>query len=90
MVRRTTSLIEVIAHFRNLRTIGSISSEIRVTVFDPVFEDRSTHLQAVLALLPAFERERCIVFLDPDTGLNPEPKPGSRPQSRGQEQSGPT
>src|SRR6267143_4429388 len=55
---------EVIAHFRNLRTIGSISSEIRVTVFDPVFEDRSTHLQAVLALLPAFERERCIVFPD--------------------------
>jgi hypothetical protein len=25
---------EVIAHFRNLRTIGSISSEVRVTVFD--------------------------------------------------------
>jgi hypothetical protein len=63
---------EVIAHFRNLRTIGSISSEIRVTVFDPVFEDRSTHLQAVLALLPAFGRERCIVFLDPDTGLEPQ------------------
>lgn len=60
---------EVIAHFRNVRTIGSISSEIRVTVFDPVFEDRSTHLQAILALLPAFGRERCIVFLDPDTGL---------------------
>ena len=63
---------EVIAHFRNLRTIGSISSEIRVTVFDPVFEDRSTHLQAVLAILPAFGRERCIVFLDPDTGLEPQ------------------
>ena len=63
---------EVIAHFRNVRTIGSISSEIRVTVFDPVFEDRPTHLQAVLALLPAFGRERCIVFLDPDTGLGPQ------------------
>lgn len=59
----------VISHFRNLRTIGSISSEIRVTVYDPVFEDRPTHLQAVLALLPAFGRERCIIFLDPDTGL---------------------
>ena len=63
---------EVIAHFRNLRTIGSISSKIRVTVFDPVFKDRPTHLQAVLALLPAFGRERCIVFLDPDTGLEPQ------------------
>ena len=63
---------EVIAHFRNLRTIGSISSEIRVTVFDSVFEDRPTHLQEVLALLPAFGRERCIIFLDPDTGLEPQ------------------
>jgi hypothetical protein len=40
--------------------------------FDPVFEDRPTHLQAVLALLAAFGRERCIVFLDPDTGLEPQ------------------
>jgi len=62
---------EVIAHFRNMRTIGSISSEIRVNVFDPVFEDRATHLPAVLAMLSAFEQERCIVFLDPDTGLEP-------------------
>jgi hypothetical protein len=62
---------EVIAHFRNLRTIGSIGSKVRVTVFDPVFQDRPTHQQAVLALLPAFGQERCIVFLDPDTGLEP-------------------
>jgi hypothetical protein len=60
---------EVIAHFRNLRMIGGIASKVRVTVFDPVFEDRAAHLQAVLALLPAFAQERCIVFLDPDTGL---------------------
>ena len=62
---------EVIAHFRNLRTIGGLGSKVRVTVFDPVFEDRAAHLQAVLALLPAFGQERCIVFLDPDTGLEP-------------------
>ena len=60
---------EVIAHFRNLRTIGGIGSKTRVTVFDPLFQDRAAHLQAVLALLPAFAHERCIVFLDPDTGL---------------------
>jgi hypothetical protein len=63
---------EVIAHFRNLRTIGSLGSKVRITVFDPVFEDRATHQQAVLALLPAFRQERCIVFLDPDTGLEPQ------------------
>jgi len=68
---------EVIAHFRNLRTIGSIGSKVRVTVFDPVFQDRTVHQQAVLALLPAYAQERCIVFLDPDTGLesqNPSPE----------------
>lgn len=62
---------EVIAHFRNLRTIGSIGSKVRVTVFDPVFKDRAAHQQAILALLPAFGQERCIIFLDPDTGLEP-------------------
>jgi hypothetical protein len=62
---------EVIAHFRNLRTIGNLGSKVRVTVFDPPFRDRAAHLQAVLALLPAFVQERCIVFLDPDTGLEP-------------------
>ncbi|MEW5881400.1 MAG: hypothetical protein AB1761_13265 [Pseudomonadota bacterium] len=63
---------EVIAHFRNLRAISDISSKVRVTVFDPIFEDRPTHTNAVLALLRAFARERCIVFLDPDTGLEPQ------------------
>lgn len=63
---------EVVSHFRDLRTIGDISANVRVTVFDPIFEDRTTYLQTVLAVLPAFARERCIVFLDPDTGLEPQ------------------
>ena len=63
---------EVINHFRNLRTVGSLGSKVRVTVFDPVFQDRPIHEQAILALLPAFAHERCIVFLDPDTGLEPQ------------------
>ena len=38
---------EVIAHFRNLRTIGSISSKIKVTVFEPLFQEkhRALHLE---------------------------------------------
>jgi hypothetical protein len=43
---------EVIAHFRNLRTIGSLGSNVRVTVFDPVFQDRAVHQQAVLCASP--------------------------------------
>jgi hypothetical protein len=63
---------EVMAHFRNVRAVGSIDSHIRVAVFDPVFQNRQTYLQAVLALLPAYAGERCVVFLDPDTGLEPQ------------------
>ncbi len=66
---------EAIAHFRDLRTIGGIRSRVSVTVFDPVFEDRYVYLKAVLDLLLVFARERCIVFLDPDKGLEPQ-KPG--------------
>jgi hypothetical protein len=62
---------EVIAHFRNLRTVGSICSKVHITVFDPVFKNREAYQKEVLALLLAFARERCIVFLDPDTGLAP-------------------
>jgi hypothetical protein len=62
---------EVLAHFRNLRTIGGLGSKVRITVFDSVFHDRVAYQQAVLALLPTFRQERCIVFLDPDTGLEP-------------------
>jgi hypothetical protein len=65
---------QVIAHFRNVRAVGSLGSRVRVTVFDPPLGDREAHLRAVLALLPAFTQERCIVFLDPDTGLEPRGK----------------
>jgi len=63
---------EVIAHSRNVRSVGSIDSHIRVAVFDAVFQNRKTYLQAVLALLPTYAGERCVVFLDPDTGLEPQ------------------
>ena len=72
---------EVIAHFRNLRKIGSISSKTQVTVFDPMFQERASHLKAVLAFLSVFRQERCIVFLDPDTGLEP-PKQTQKKQGQ--------
>jgi len=63
---------EVIAHFRDLRTISNINSTIRVAVFDPLFEDRDTYLNAAKAFLSNFRQQRCVVFLDPDTGLEPQ------------------
>jgi len=55
---------EVIAHFRNLRTITGIGSKVRVTVFDPVFQDRAVHQQAILAFLPAFSQDRKEIIED--------------------------
>jgi hypothetical protein len=50
-----------------------VSTKVRVTVFDPPFQigKRESHLQVVLAFLSGFRQERCIVFVDPDTGLQP-------------------
>jgi hypothetical protein len=62
---------EVVAHFRDLRAAGRLGTKVRVTVFDPPYRDRDAHLRAALALLQAFAQERCIAFLDPDTGLEP-------------------
>ena len=63
---------EVIGHFRDLKTISNINSTIRVAVFDHLFEDRHTYLNAAKAFLSNFRQQRCLVFLDPDTGLEPQ------------------
>ena len=63
---------EVLAHFRDLRTIGNINSEIRVNVFYDLFEHRDSYLEAVKNFLSRFLQERCVLFLDPDTGLEPQ------------------
>jgi hypothetical protein len=62
---------EVIAHFRNLQKIGGLSTRVRVTVFDLAFNKKPRHsyLNMARAFVSAFSEERCIVFLDPDTGL---------------------
>jgi hypothetical protein len=63
---------EVIAHFRDFRTVEGINSKIQVTVFDELFKDRNSYLKAVKDFLSKFWKETCVVFLDPDTGLQPQ------------------
>lgn len=63
---------EVLAHLRDLRTISNINSEICVSVFYDLFEHRGSYLEAVKDFLSRFLQERCVVFLDPDTGLEPQ------------------
>lgn len=63
---------EILSHFRDLRTIEKLDSEILVTVFSDFFENRDNHLKAIKDFLSRFQKERCIVFHDPDTGLEPQ------------------
>ena len=66
---------EVLSHFRDLCTIEGIKSEIRITVFDKLFENREDYLKSVRVFLSNFLEEKCVVFLDPDTGLEPQKNP---------------
>jgi len=63
---------EVLAHFRDLRKIEKLNSTIQVTVFYDLFENRDSYLEAIKGFLLNFQEERCVVFLDPDTGLEPQ------------------
>ena len=64
---------EVLHHFRNHRAVKKISSSVNVTVFDSIFNvnNRIGYEQKVLNLIQSFTMEKCLVFLDPDTGLAP-------------------
>ena len=63
--------VEVIDHFRNLQNAKNINTSIKITVFDKIFQDRNDYLKAIKTLLLEHRKEKCVVFLDPDTGLEP-------------------
>lgn len=67
---------EVISHFRAIGRISGLTTHPKITVFDAVFEnrDRNSYFNAVKNFIASFNEERCIVFLDPDTGLEPKGK----------------
>lgn len=64
--------VSVIAHFRSLKSITSISADFSVEVFDQLFVDRDTYLESAIDFISEFDKDRCVVFLDPDTGLQPQ------------------
>ena len=59
---------EVISHFRNILNIKNIGSPIKVRVFKEIFkkEGRKEYHNKAMKQYP---KQRCIVFLDPDIGL---------------------
>ena len=64
---------EVISHFRSINKISGLAAHPKITVFDAVFEnrDRNSYFEAAKNFIVSFSKERCIIFLDPDTGLEP-------------------
>jgi hypothetical protein len=62
---------EVLSHFRDIGNITALSRHPRISVFDCVFSDRSSYVRTALDFVASFSQERCVLFLDPDTGLEP-------------------
>lgn len=60
----------VINHFRNIRNIQNLPCQPEIAVLDLLFEDRDQYKQAVVDAIVAGQHP-CIVFLDPDIGLEP-------------------
>ncbi len=67
--------LEVVNHFRNIKNIATLRSNARVMVLDAPCHDRAQYLQCILMAIQNLPKEPAIVFLDPDTGLEPK-KPG--------------
>lgn len=61
----------VINHFRNIHNVKNLSHEPRIEVLDLRFKDRRQYKQAIVKNVDAGQHP-CIVFLDPDTGLEPQ------------------
>lgn len=62
---------EVLSFFRSISNIQQINSKIKVAVLDREFEDRIAYEKAAIDFINDYSRSRCLVFLDPDTGLEP-------------------
>lgn len=62
---------DVKMHFRDIRNVERSPFGAKVKVFDVVFQERNSYLRLAKNFIASYENEKCIVFLDPDTGLAP-------------------
>ena len=62
---------EIINHFRRIKNIETLKLEVPVHIFDTVLEDRKVYLSESLKFIKRFQDSNTVVFLDPDTGLEP-------------------
>ncbi len=62
---------EVIEHFRSLGSIQNLFCSVPIKVLKDEFVDRSKYLQSIIATVRSRSVHPGVVFLDPDTGLEP-------------------
>jgi len=62
---------EVIQHFRDSKSIVNLKSSVPIEVLGETFADRKRHLQNVIGRVQDQKEIKKIVFLDPDTGIQP-------------------
>lgn len=63
---------EVFSHFRNLRNIERLTNSPQIELLASPFEDRQRYIEKIFQALNIRRgKETCVVFLDPDTGLEP-------------------
>jgi len=62
----------VIRHFRNVRNITTLADDPRIELITAHFDDRGRYTRLIMdSIADRPVGESCIVFLDPDTGLQP-------------------
>jgi hypothetical protein len=69
---------EVLAHFRNIRNAAALKAEIAISIFDRMFDERMTYRKAATQYVASFRSDLCLIFLDPDIGLEPLRRPDLR------------
>ena len=70
--RRVPLPESVHAHFRDVRGVSRMVDAPRIDVLDTLFEDREDYTRHIIdAVGERTDGERTLVFLDPDTGLEP-------------------
>ena len=66
---------EVRSHFRDINNVTALRNRISISVFGEPFEDRKAYKEAVIRYLTNLVDKPRLVFLDPDTGLEPAGRP---------------
>lgn len=66
---------KVLDHFRNVLSIENAVAEPRISVFAQEIQGRADYVQRAIVFIKKFPAGKRVVFLDPDTGLEPAKPP---------------